>query len=73
MDAEGPRLVARRRHHAPVAETADHDRLPPELGPIPLLDGRVERVEIEVEDRWPAHPIDTDTTSKLARLSPRTS
>ena len=50
-DAEGARLVAGRRHHAaPLGPAADRDRLAPQLGPIALFDGRVERVHVDVDD-----------------------
>ena len=53
VDAEDPRLVARGAHDAALvgpAATDDHG-LAAELGPIALLDGREERVEVDVEDR----------------------
>ena len=50
-DAEGPRLVAGRRHHAaPLRPAADGDGLASQLGPVALFDGRVERVHVDVDD-----------------------
>ena len=51
MDAERPRLVARRRDDAPVAEPADDDRPAAQRWIVELLDRREERVEVEVQDR----------------------
>ena len=45
-DAERPRLIARRQHDA---ATDDH-RAPAQLRVITLLDRRIERIEIGVED-----------------------
>ena len=51
VDAEASRDVVRRRDHAAAARiAADDERLRPELGVLELLDGGVERVEIEVRD-----------------------
>src|SRR3989442_12915184 len=51
MDAEAPRTVVRRRDHAAAARVAaDDERLRAELGILELLDGGVERVEVEVRD-----------------------
>jgi hypothetical protein len=51
VDPEHARLVAGRRHHTTGARTAHDHRLAPQLGPAPLLDRRVERVHVDVEDR----------------------
>ena len=51
MDAELPRRVVRGRHDpAAVRVAADDERAPAELGLLELLDGREERVEVEVRD-----------------------
>ena len=51
LHAELPRLVARRRDDAATfGAAADGDRLAPQLGPVALLDGRVERVHVDVKD-----------------------
>ncbi len=47
---EGPGDVARRRYHAALA-AADDDRLVGEFRVVALLDGRVERVAIDVGER----------------------
>src|SRR5262249_41674521 len=52
---ERPRLVARRRDHtAARGLAADGDRLAAERRLVPLLNGRVERVHIDVKD--PSNP-----------------
>jgi hypothetical protein len=51
MDAEAARDVVRGRNDAtPVRVAADHERLRAELRLLELLDGRKERVEVEVGD-----------------------
>ena len=51
MDPEPPRDVVRGRDDAaPLRVAADDERLLAQLGVLELLDGRVERVEIEVRD-----------------------
>ena len=51
MDAEPPGDVVRRRDDAaPLRVAADDERLLAQLGILELLDGRVERVEVEVRD-----------------------
>ena len=51
MDAEPSRDVVRGRHDAaPVRVAADDQRLLAELGILELLDGGVERVEVEMGD-----------------------
>jgi hypothetical protein len=47
-DAVGLRLVARREHDAP----ADDDRAAAKPRFVPLLDGRIERVQVGVQDRY---------------------
>ena len=61
VDAEHPRLVRRRRDDATLvrAAAADDDRPAAQLRPIPLLDGREERVEVDVEDDALAHAQDS--------------
>ena len=49
-DPELPGLVGGRRHDATRPGTADDDGLAPQRRLVALLDGRVERVEVEVED-----------------------
>ena len=50
-DAKGARLVgAGREDPAPVPGPADADGLAPKLGIIPLLDGRVKAIHVEVDD-----------------------
>ena len=49
-DAEGAHLVARGQHHAALRVAADDDRPAAQLGPVALLDGRVEGVHVHVED-----------------------
>jgi hypothetical protein len=46
-DPERLRLVARGEHHA----AADDDRLAPQARVVPLLDRRVEGVQVGVQDR----------------------
>jgi len=48
---ERPGFVRRRRDHAPSTDAADDDRLAPQRRLVALLDGREERVEVQVEDR----------------------
>jgi hypothetical protein len=51
VDPEPPRRVVRGRHDAAaVRVAADHERDRRELGSVELLDGREERVEIEMSD-----------------------
>ena len=50
MHAEAAHLVARGRDDAASAGAADDHRLAGELGPVALLDGRVERVHVHVQD-----------------------
>ena len=50
MHAEAADLVARGGDHAAPAGAADDHRLARELGPVVLLDGRVERVHVDVQD-----------------------
>ena len=51
MHAESADLVARGGDHAAPARAADDHRLARELRPVVLLDGRVERVHVDVQDR----------------------
>ena len=51
-----PGLVGRRGDHAARAGAADDDRLPGERRILQDLDGRVERVDVDVQDRLGAHP-----------------
>ncbi len=51
VHAEAAHLVARGRDHAAAAGAADDQRLARELGPVVLLDGRVERVHVDMQDR----------------------
>ena len=73
MDPKGACFIARRGHNASGSGTAHHHRTSAQLRTLTLFDGREERVEIEVQDRRRRQPVVTDTTSKLARLVPRTS
>ena len=50
VHAEDARLVARRRHHAARPRPADDHRLAAQLRPVALLDRRVERVHVGVQD-----------------------
>ena len=50
MHAEAAHLVARGGDHAAPARAADDHRLARELGPVVLLDRRVERVHVNVQD-----------------------
>ena len=50
MDAEATHLVRRGRDHATPRLSADDERLSAERRIVPLLDGRVERVHVDVED-----------------------
>ena len=47
--AEDPGLIARTGHHSPAAQTSDQDGTPTQGGPGQLLDGREERVHVEVQ------------------------
>ena len=49
--AELTSLVGGRQHHSPAATAADDDRLPLQLWPRSQLDGCVERVHVDVQDR----------------------
>jgi hypothetical protein len=49
-DAELAGFVARRRHDATLAGSADGDRLAAKLRIIPLFDGCVEGVHVDVDD-----------------------
>ena len=49
-DAELAGFVARRRHDAPLAGSADGDRLAAEIRIVPLLDRRVEGVHVDVDN-----------------------
>ena len=71
-DAEAPRLVARGGHDAAAARiAADHERLAPQLGPVELLDGGEERVEVEVRDH--ARRVRTgEVPAATASLPPKT-
>ena len=57
VDAELARLVARRRDDAAARpdRRPDDDRPAAQLGAVALLDGREERVEVDVEDRPVGH------------------
>ena len=61
MHAEAAHFVARGRDHAASAGAADHHRLAGELGVVMLLDGRVERIHVHVQDhpRGVAHDSDS--------------
>src|SRR5437870_3729477 len=48
--AERPRLVRRRRHDSASRARADEQGLASELGVVVLLDRRVERVHVDVQD-----------------------
>jgi hypothetical protein len=50
VDAERPRLVRRRRHDSSRGARPDEHRFAAQLGVIALLDGRVERVHVDVQD-----------------------
>ena len=51
MHAELAHFIARRRDDAAVAAATDDDGLAAQLGSVALLDGRVERVHVHVQDR----------------------
>ena len=61
VDAERARLVRRRRDDAALvgSAAADDDRASAQLRPVALLDGREERVEVDVEDYPLAHARDS--------------
>src|SRR5262249_31960908 len=51
VDAEAARLVGGRRHHASAARIRAHDDgAATDLGPVALLDGRVGRVHVHLDD-----------------------
>ena len=50
VDAEGARLVGRRGHDPPAPVAPDEHRAPAERGIVPLLDGSVECVHVDVEN-----------------------
>ena len=63
------RLVARGAHDAalrPGPPPPTIDRLAAQLGPVALLDGREERVEVDVEDR----PVDRRLEAHLRMIAP---
>jgi hypothetical protein len=49
-DAKFARFVARRSHYTALGRIADRDRPPAETRIVPLLDGRVESVHIDMDD-----------------------
>src|SRR5712671_3699350 len=49
-DAKFSRLVARGRHDTAFARTANGDGLAPQLRIVPLFDGCIKRVHIDVND-----------------------
>ena len=76
IHAELAGLVARRGHDAAGSEAAHDHGPPPQTRIVELLDRRVERVEIDVEDaRFGAttHGRDVRTTRIASRLAPKTS
>ena len=50
MHAETPGFVGCRRHHAPVAQSADNDRLAPIFRMIPLLHRSEEGIHVHMDD-----------------------
>ena len=48
--AELPRFVARRRYDAALAGSTDGDRLAAEVRIVPLLDGCIEGIHVDVDD-----------------------
>ena len=51
VDAELASHVVGRRHHAPAfRRSADDDRFADQFRPVPLLDGSVEGVHVDVQD-----------------------
>ena len=71
VHAEPAGLVARRGDHAARAETADDHRASAHRGVGELLDRRVERVEVDVQDRRVGHVARTAWSSsrRLPKMS----
>ena len=62
VDAELAGHVVGRRHHAAAFGRAAHDhRLADQFGPVPLLDGGVEGVHVDVQD----HKLDQRPYSRM--------
>ena len=57
-DAETAGLVARGRHDPALARAADRDRLAAKLRIVPLLDGCVERIHVDVDNLAPSRRLD---------------
>ena len=73
VHAEAARLVARGGDDTARAEAADDHRLPDERRILELLHRRVERVEVDVQDRriargQPGRPVDVRTTRSSSRV-----
>jgi len=50
MDPEAARLIARRSHDATLLRATNGHRLTPQLGIIALLDRRIERIHVDMDD-----------------------
>src|SRR3954469_15728389 len=50
MDPEAARLIARRSHDATLSGATNGHRLTPQLGIIALLDRRIERIHVDMND-----------------------
>ena len=66
VTSEAPRLVRRRCDHAARAVAADQDRLPAQLGTVALLDGREERVHVDMQDAASIRHRTHDTRARYA-------
>jgi len=74
VHAESARLVARGGDDTARAEASDDHRTAADGGIVELLHRRVERVEVDVQDRRRAgHPVDVRTTRRSSRVVPSTS
>ena len=50
MDPEAARLIARRSHDPTLPRATNGHRLTPQLGIIALLDRRIERIHVDMND-----------------------
>src|SRR5580658_938820 len=78
MDSKSTRFVRRSADHSAIQlrgavtcrRATDDDREPAQFRPAQLLDGRIERVEVEVDDRAVGHARALEHVASGARLLP---